>query len=469
MPAGLFFAYRDGRVFIPPTISRGGEAAVGCIVESSGSGRRPSAAALYSRVTVRAPLQVFRIAAVILLCAAAAACAPEPLNYRYQPRLTSPGADIRATLSVASGFQAVGGNKVTLLLNGGQAFPAMLEAIRSATSSIHLENNIVRDGVVVRRLVAALCEKARAGVNVRLLIDWAGASLGSENEQALSDAGVVFVTFRPLRLSNLHLIHLRTHRKLLIVDGKVAFMGGVCFDDSWDGDATQRDHWRDTLVRVEGPVVQHIQVAFVRAWVEAKQDLLTSRTLFQAEPVGEVACQLMDSTPGSSENPARLSILVSISAAKKAIDATTAYFVPDHPTREALKEAARRGVRVRLLLAGRDTDLTSVRYAGRISYKELLEAGVEIYEYEGAQLHAKTMVVDRAWASVGSVNLDRRSVAFNREANLNVFDEGFATELEKVFEADLARSKKVLLEEWVKRPFHEKFAERMYGIFRPQY
>lgn len=418
---------------------------------------------------MRARREALRRTVIVLLIVAAAACAPEPLNYRYQPRLTSPGADIRNTLSIASGFQAVGGNKVMLLLNGGQAFPAMLEAIRSATSSIHLENNIVRDGEVVRRFVAALADRARAGVKVRMLIDWAGADLGPENEKALKDAGVTLVTFRPLRLSNLHLIHLRTHRKLLIVDGKIAFMGGVCFDDTWDGDATQPDHWRDTQVRVEGPVVEHIQVAFVRAWVEAKQDMLTSHTLFQTQPEGDVVCQLADSTPGSSQNPARMSILVSVWAAKKTIDATTAYFVPDHPTREALKEAAKRGVRVRLLLAGRDTDLKSVRYAGRISYKELLEAGVEIYEFQGSRLHSKTMVVDGAWASVGSVNLDRRSFAFNREANLNIFNEAFAAEMERVFEKDLERSKKVILEEWVKRPFHEKFAERMYGIFRPQY
>jgi len=345
----------------------------------------------------------------------------------------------------------------------------MLEAIAAAKSSIHLENNIMRDSVITRRFVAALADRARAGVRVRMLIDWAGADLGAENEATLKAAGAVFVTFRPLRLSNLHLMHLRTHRKLLIVDGHVAFTGGVCFDDAWDGDATLPDHWRDTVVRVEGPIVEHVQVAFVRAWVEAKQDLLTSRTLFDAPPAGDVVCQLADSTPGSSQNPTRMSILISVSAAKKSIDATTAYFVPDQPTRNALKEAAQRGVRVRLLLAGRDTDMTGVRYAGRISYKELLEAGIEIYEFQGSRLHAKTMVVDGAWASIGSANLDRRSVAFNREANLNIFNEEFAGEMEKVFEKDLERSKRVVLEEWVKRPFHEKFAERIYGIFRPQY
>src|SRR5262245_60060299 len=423
----------------------------------------------YTHVQVHAHGKDLRTVVIVLLSVAAAACAPEPLNYRYQPRLTSPGADIRNTLSIASGFQAVGGNKVTLLLNGAEAFPAMLQAIASATSNIHLENNIMRDGQVTRQFVAALAGKARAGVRVRLLIDWAGAELGADNEKVLQDAGVVFVTFRPLRLSNLHLMHLRTHRKLLIVDGRVAFMGGLCFDDAWDGDATQEDHWRDTQVRVEGPVVEHIQVAFLRAWVEAQQSLLTSRTLFQSQPAGDAVCQLMDSIPGSSQNPTRMSILVSISAAKTSIDATSAYFVPDHPTREALKEASERGVRVRLLLSGRNTDITSIRYAGRISYKELLEAGIEIYEYEGAMLHSKTMVVDGAWASVGSANLDRRSFAFNREANLNIFDKAFAAEMDKMFEADLARSQKVILEEWVKRPFHQKLAERMYGIFRPQY
>ena len=396
------------------------------------------------------------------------ACAGAPLRYRYQPRLTAPGADIRNALSIASGFQAVGGNKVTVLLNGA-AFPAMLDAIRSARSSVHLENNIFRDGQVARQFVAALAERGRAGVRVRLLVDWSGASLGASNEKILKDAGVSYVTFRPLRLSNIRRIHLRTHRKLLIVDGKIAFTGGVCFDDPWQGDADRPDRWRDTLVRVEGPVVEHIQVAFVRAWVEARQELLTSRSLFAAVPAGDAVCQLMDSTPGSRENPARLSFLVAVSAARRSVDVTTAYFVPDHTSREALREAAERGVRVRLILAGRQTDIAAIRYAGRISYKELLKAGVEIYEYQGAQLHAKTLVVDGTWASVGSANLDRRSFAFNREANLNIFDLAFAAEMGRVFEADLARSERVRLEDWAHRPFHEKILERLYGILRLQY
>jgi cardiolipin synthase len=410
-----------------------------------------------------------RTLGALVLALGAAACAGAPLTYRYQPHLTAPGADLRSALSIASGFPAVDGNKVTLLENGGQAFPDMLDAIRSAQSSIHLENNIFRDGEVAREFVGALAERARAGVRVRMLIDWFGASLGSANEKALRDAGVALVYFRPLRLTNLRKVHLRTHRKILIVDGRIAFTGGICFDDPWQGDASQPDHWRDTQVRVEGPVVPQLQIAFARAWVEATGDLLTARNLFEGDRAGMATCQVMDSTPGSRMNPARLSFLVAVSAARTRIDVTTAYFVPDHPTREALREAAKRGVRVRLILASRNTDLKGIRYAGRISYKELLRAGIEIYEYQSAQLHAKTMVVDEEWASVGSVNLDRRSFAFNREANLNVFDPGFAAEMERMFERDLAHSTRVTLEEWVKRPFGEKILERIYGIFRPQY
>jgi cardiolipin synthase len=253
------------------------------------------------------------------------------------------------------------------------------------------------------------------------------------------------------------------------VDGTVGFSGGICIDDAWRGDADRLDRWRDTQVRVEGPVVLQLQVAFARAWAEATAELLTASSLFSDGVVGRVTCQVMDSIPGAHLNPARLSFLVATSAARKSIDVTNAYFVPDHPTREALREASQRGVRVRLILSSRNTDFKPIRYAGRGYYKELLEAGVEIYEYKPARLHAKTVIVDGTWASIGSANLDRRSFAFNYESNLNIFDPGFASQMETVFERDLALSTPVTLEEWRKRPLAERIFEAIYGLFRWQY
>lgn len=407
---------------------------------------------------------------VALVLCGACGCAPT-LRFRYKPLLTKPGADLVAALVVASGNESVDGNAVAILENGNRAFPAMLAAIRGARSSVHIETFIFRDGTIGREFVSALAERARAGVKVRLLLDAFGSGrFGEANVETLERAGADVVFFRPLRLRFLSKINLRTHRKVLIVDGRIAFTGGICIDDAWLGDADRPDRWRETQIRVEGPVVRQMQAAFARAWIEATGELLSARSLYPAIPlVGEIACQLMDSTPGVAVNPARLSFLVAVGAARSSIEVTNAYFVPDHVTRDALVKAAERGVRVRLVLPSRNTDSRAVRYAGRIYYRRLLEAGVEIYEYEPARLHAKTMVVDGEWASVGSTNLDRRSFAYNYESNLNVFDRGFARRMHEMFERDLSRCSRVTLDEWKTRPFSEKLLERFYGIFRNHY
>jgi len=410
------------------------------------------------------------IVVLALVALTLAGCA-KAAKYKYIPRLTAPGADLMATLAIASGNEAVDGNRVELLENGDASFPAMLEAIRGAQSSIHLESYIFRDGEIGRQFVDALARRARAGVQVRLLLDAIGsASFGDENVRTLEEAGARVEFFRPIHFGNLKKINLRTHRKILVVDARIAFTGGICIDDAWLGNADRPDRWRETQVRVEGPVVRQMQTAFARAWAEATSEILSARSLYPDVPrSGTIRCQVMDSTPGFDTNPARLTFLTAIAAARSSIDVTNAYFVPDHDTREALVHAAQRGVRIRLILPSRITDVKAVRYAGRIYYAELLEAGVEIYEYQPAQLHSKTLVVDQQWASVGSTNLDRRSFQYNYESNLNIFDAGFVRLMLEMFERDLAKSKRVTLEEWKKRPFGEKFLERFYGIFRNHY
>lgn len=392
-------------------------------------------------------------------------------SYRYKPLLTAPGADILAALTIAGGNEAVDGNVVTPLENGVQAFPAMLEAIRGAASTVHIEAYIFQDSTIGRDFVAALAERAKAGVSVRLLLDAFGsAGFGTHNERMLQEAGAQVVFFNPLRRTNLLKIYLRTHRKLLIVDGRIAFTGGVCIDDAWAGDAGRPEHWRDTHVRVEGPVVRQMQAGFARAWLDATDEVLSGRDLYPELPLaGPMRAQMMESTPGFHGNPARLSFLVAVASARSSIDITSAYMVLDHVARQALERAAQRGVRIRLLLPSRRTDSRAVRYAGRHDYSRLLQAGIQIYEFEPSRLHAKTMVVDGRWASVGSANIDPRSFTWNHEANLNVFDTGFAAGLEAAFERDLLRSKQVLLEEWKERPWTERFLESLYSVFRSQY
>ncbi len=413
---------------------------------------------------------VSRFLVVLAASALLAGCA-SATRYRYQPRLTAQGADILAALTIAGGNEAIDGNRVEPLENGDEAFPAMLEAIRGAQSNIHLETYIFRDGDIGRQFVAALAERARAGVKVRLLLDAFGSlAFGSQNEKTLADAGAQVVFFSPLRLSNLFKIHLRTHRKILIVDGRVGYTGGICIDDAWTGAATDPDHWRETQARVEGPVVRQMQAGFARAWLEATGEVLSAHSLYPILPAqGEMRCQMMESAPGFHGNPARLSFLIAVASAKKSIEITNAYFVPDHVALDARERAARRGVKVRLLLPSRVTDAPAVRYAGRIYYGRMLEAGIEIWEFEPARLHSKTMVVDDSWASVGSTNLDRRSFTWNYEANLNVFDPGFALAMKAMFERDRARSHRVELAEWKKRPLGERLLETLYGLLRSQY
>lgn len=406
----------------------------------------------------------------LILVLGAGACASGP-QYRYRPHLTAPGADVLAALTLASGNEGVGGNRVQLLINGDQTFPSMLEAIRNAKTSIHIEAYIFRDGEIGRQFTEALAERARAGVGVRLLLDAIGsARFGQRNEKLLADAGAQVVFFRPLKISTLRKIHLRTHRKVLIVDGKIGFTGGICIEDSWRGNGDRPDVWRDTNVRVEGPVVRQMQTAFARAWLEATNELLNAKMLYPEEPVvGSLTCQVMDSTPGFDSNPARLSFLVGVASARRSVEITNAYFVPDRAAREALLKAAKAGIKIRILLPSRKTDVKAVRFAGRSYYHQLLEAGVRIFEYEPSMLHAKTMIIDGQWATLGSANLDRRSFAWSYESNLNVFDEGFARQMQDLFEADLAKSNEVTLEAWKKRPFGEKCLEWLYGIFRWQY
>lgn len=403
------------------------------------------------------------------LAMAAAGCYPA-LPYRFGAGPESPAETI-AALTVATDHAAVDGNRVRLLENGDGSFPAMLAAIRGAQSSVHLETFIFSNDEIGGQFVEALEERARAGVTVRLLLDAIGSSdFGEENRRRLESVGARVVFVRPVRLNTLRSVHLRTHRKILIVDGRLAFTGGICIDDEWLGNADRKDRWRETQVEVEGPVVRQMQVAFARAWFATTGELLSDQALYpRLEAAGTILCQVADVNPEGLNRTARLLFLIALESARHRIDITNSYFVPDRAINRALMRAARRGVRVRLLLPGRNTDSGPVRHAGRRYYHDLLETGVEIYEYQPSRLHAKTLVADGRWASVGSTNLDRRSLAWNSESNLNVFDAGFVAEMEAMFERDLERSHQVTLEEWKKRSPAQRLREFFFGLADWQY
>jgi cardiolipin synthase len=281
--------------------------------------------------------------------------------------------------------------------------------------------------------------------------------------------GVRVEWYHPLRWYTLSRVNHRTHRKILVVDGEIGFCGGVGIADEWQGDADSPNHWRDTVVRVEGPVVTQMQFAFVDNWVKSRGELLTGLENFpQTGPRGTCMAQVVKSSPSEGLSSAKLLYIVSIVSAKKSIYINSAYFVPDPDTTRALEGAVRRGVDVRVIVPGEFTDVPIVRHAGRLFYNHLLRRGIRIFEYQPTMMHAKSMVVDGIWTTIGSSNFDERSFRLNDEVNVNVYDESIAVQMEQMFFADLARSEEITRRRFGKRPWLDKIKERVAGWFKPQ-
>ncbi len=362
------------------------------------------------------------------------------------------------------------GNEVTPLINGVEIFPAMLEAIRGARETINFETYIYWSGEIGREFGEALSERARAGVQVRLLIDWVGAGkMDDALIEGMEQAGVVVVKYHPLRWYTLARLNNRTHRKLLVVDGRTGFTGGVGIADNWQGNAEDPDHWRDSHFRIRGPAVAQMQAAFMDNWMETQARVLHDEAFFpDLDPAGPHFAQVFQSSSAGGSESVRLMYLLSIAAAARSIRLANAYFVPDSLSVAMLVAAQRRGVRVGIIVPGRHIDAKVVRAASRSRWGPLLEAGIAIYEYQPTMYHTKMMIVDDAWVSVGSTNFDSRSFRLNDEANLNVLDAEFAGGQAKVFEQDKARSRRISLAVWQARPWQEKIKERLAGLVRAQ-
>jgi cardiolipin synthase A/B len=374
------------------------------------------------------------------------------------------------TMTHLLGHPVIPGNRVTALLNGDQAFPSMLDAIRSAKRSITLEAYIFWPGTMGTAFAEALAERARAGVATHLLVDAVGSKkLDDELIERMRQAGVEVVRFRPLHWYNLDRVNHRTHRKLLVVDGRVGFNGGLGIADLYLGHAQDRDHWRDAQFRAEGPVVGQIQASFLDNWIEAGGPLLHGTDYFPPlDSVGGAWAQGVHSSPGGGTEYLRLMYHLAIASAGRSILIANPYFVPNTLAVGMLVEARRRGVAVEIIVPGPITDAGLVRRASRAKWGPLLEAGVRIYEYQPTMYHTKVMVVDDYWVSVGSANFDNRSFRLNDEANLNVFDEEFAREQARIFAEDRARSREVTLEQWRDRPITERLEEMVARLLRHQ-
>ncbi len=380
------------------------------------------------------------------------------------PRLygTSDPQFVRAMGSLL-GPGIAGGNKVTELINGDQIFPSMLEAIRGAKRTITFETYIYWSGDIGKQFADALTERARAGVQVHVLLDWVGSQKIDESFlQGMEAAGVQVRKFHQPHWYNLARMNNRTHRKLLVVDGKTGFTGGVGIAPTWTGNAQDAEHWRDSHFRAEGPVVAQIQSTFLDNWLKVTGQVKHGEDYFPAiEAAGSSGAQMFSSSPSSGSESMQLMYHMAITAADRSIDLSMAYFVPDELSSQILLDALKRGVKLRLIAPGKITDTETVRAASRGTWGPLLEAGAEIYEYQPTMYHCKVMIIDDLMVSVGSTNFDNRSFRLNDEANLNVYDPVFAARQTRVFEQDLSRARRISLQEWQDRPLKEKLKERL--------
>jgi cardiolipin synthase len=375
--------------------------------------------------------------------------------------------DQRFTDYIASlvGASVQSGDRYTVLRNGDEVFPPMLEAIRQAQRRISFESFIYSDGVVGDQFTRELSAAAQRGVSVRVVLDAVGGELSRESEEQLRTAGVQIVWFNVLRPWTLEEANYRTHRKVLVVDGEVAFTGGIGLADHWLGNAQSPEHWRDTQFKVVGPAVRALEASFYENWLEAGG--LSAPALDPEQPplnTGAKSIVVWSNPTGGASN-VKLLYLLSIAGARKTIDIQSPYFILDESTRWSLNEARKRGVRIRVLTDGEITDAKPVKDASREGYQQLLDAGIEIYEYQPTMMHVKAMMVDGIWNVFGSANFDNRSFELNDELTVAAQDADLAAALTKDFEADMLRSQQLDVATWRNRSLWQKARE----LFWAQY
>jgi cardiolipin synthase len=385
------------------------------------------------------------------------------IDQRVDSLYSTADPQFRRNMNVMFGPPLVPGNRVRSLIDGETFFPDMLAAIRAAEKTITFESYIWWSGKIGAQFTQALIERAKAGVKVHLLFDALGSSkIDEEAVKAMKAAGIEVEKYNPWSITTLARINNRTHRKIMVLDGRIAYTGGAGIGDEWL-------EWRDTQFRIEGPVVAQVQAAFIENWIEVTGRVLHGPEYFpELKPAGQQSGQFIVTSPGGGSESMQLMYLVSIAAASKSIKLSAAYFVPDDVEVRTLVAAAKRGVRVQLVVPGPATDSPLVRRASRSTWGKLLRAGVEFYEYQPTFFHCKVMVVDDIWVTLGSTNFDARSFSVNDEANLNVYDRDFAAEQARIFAEDLKRSRQVTLEEWENRPWSEKLWENTLGLFSSQ-
>jgi cardiolipin synthase len=392
------------------------------------------------------------------------------IDYHVSTPLRPDGDDflhvVQSTCQAAIHF----GNRVEILTNGAQFYPAMRDAIRAAETSVNLEAYICQPGEAAGMLIDAMVERARAGVEVRVVLDWVGsAMMWGKQARRLRDAGCKVNYYQPITWYRLHRLNNRTHRELMVIDGKVAFAGGAGIADWWLKPVHGKPAWRDTMARIEGPIVAALQGVFAENWLECCGEILTSPRHWPAlEKAGSTESMLVKSSPSDRATSSRVVFQMLMEGAVSDIDVMTPYFLPDRSLRRVLVRAAQRGVRVRVIVPGPMTDQRLVRLASRRMYNELLGGGVRIFEYRPAMTHAKALIVDRTWAVIGTTNIDNRSFEHNDEVNVAFREQAVTDRLRKDFEADLAASDEITMERWRGRSPFEKLVGPVCWILERQ-
>ncbi len=358
------------------------------------------------------------------------------------------------------------GNMYDVLTNGDQIFPAMLEAINAAKQRISFETYIYDSGEIADQFTAALEAAARRGVRVQLVVDSVGASsMDKAHAERLRAAGCRVVQFNTPQWYSLEEVNYRTHRKILVVDGETGFTGGVGVADHWMGNAQDKDHWRDTQVRVRGPIVRLMEGAFYENFIEGGDEHAPELNDAPPDTGEEGASMLVRSSPTGGSNDLKRLYLLAIASARRTIDITSPYFVTDESTDWSLQDAISRGVRIRIVVEGDITDAMPVKYASRHAYERLLERGIEIYEFRPTMMHTKVMVVDGIWSMFGSANFDNRSLELNDELNVAVTNRPLAARFLQDMEEDIRKSQRLTLETWRQRGRLAKARERFWSAF----
>ena len=394
--------------------------------------------------------------------------APPRFGLDHEFPVDSP--EFAATVAGASGAPFLEGNALEILNNGDAFYPPMLAAIKGAETSITIEAYIYWAGDIGREFAEALADRAKSGLPVKILLDAIGSStIGTEILARLDAGGCHVAWYNPIRWYTFGRFNNRTHRKSLIVDGRIAFTGGAGIADHWRGNARGPDEWRDIQVRLEGPAVVPLQTGFAHNWQQTTGELISGERYYpEIDPVGPLAVQTLLSSPEIGASSVRTMYYLSIVCARQSIYIANPYFVPDPVAIETLIEAKRRGVDVRIMVSGIPNDNWLARHNSVRLFGRLLAAGIEIQEFNRTMLHQKTMVVDRHWVTVGTTNFDNRSFDHNEESNVSVFDRRLAQQLHDIFLDDLSGCERVTMDAWTRRGVWSRAQELVASFLQEQ-